>query len=72
MTRVDNPKGPGKAIGAVPLVGPEGELVVASNDIAANAIGFNRSMDGVNIWGTPVTVASKQLGFDLGIPAEFS
>ncbi len=72
VTRADNPKGPGKAIGAVPFVGPEGELYVAWNDYAANAIVFNRSLDGGNTWGTPVTVASKQLGFDLGIPAEFS
>jgi hypothetical protein len=69
VTRADNPSGPGRSIGAVPFVGPDGELFVAWNDFAANAITFNRSFDGGNTWGTPVVVAHKTLAFDIGIPA---
>jgi hypothetical protein len=72
VTRVDDPKGPGRAIGAVPFVGPNGEVYVAWNDFAANAIVFNRSTDGGVTWGQPRTIASKQLRFDIAIPAEFS
>ena len=43
VNRADDPKGPGKAIGAVPFVGPGGEVYVAWNDYKANTIGFNRS-----------------------------
>src|SRR6266581_6353807 len=35
MTRIDSPNGPGRAIGAQPFVGPNGELYVAWNDYAA-------------------------------------
>src|SRR5256886_15594867 len=44
--RVDDPKGPGHSIGASPAVGPNGEVYVAWNDYAANAIVFNRSFNG--------------------------
>src|SRR3954451_17023201 len=37
-TRVGVPRGPGRAIGADPFVGPNGELYVTWNDFAANAI----------------------------------
>src|SRR5438874_9081447 len=44
VTRADDPKGQGRAIGAVPFVGTNGELYVAWNDYAANTIAFNRSL----------------------------
>ncbi len=69
-TRADNPSGPGKSIGAVPFVGPDGTLYVAWNDYFANAIAFNRSSDGGQTWGSQITVAPKRLAFDIGIPAE--
>lgn len=68
--RVDDPSGPGRSIGASPGVGPNGEVYVAWNDYSANAIVFNRSFDGGNTWGTPVTVSRKTLPFDIAIPAE--
>lgn len=70
IVRVDNPLGPGRAIGAVPFVGPDGELYVAWNDYGANTIEFNRSFDGGNTWGTPVTVATKRIPFAIAIPAQ--
>ena len=70
--RIDDPNGPGRAIGAVPFVGPNGEVYAAWNDYAANTITFNRSLDGGTTWGTPAVVASKRLPFDVAIPAEFS
>jgi hypothetical protein len=70
--RIDDPKGPGKSIGAVPFTGPNGELYAAWNDYAANTIAFNRSFDGGKTWDTPVVVSSKSLAFDIAIPAEFS
>jgi len=68
--RVDDLSGPGKSIGASPAVGPNGEVYVAWNDYAANAIVFNRSFDGGQTWGSPVTVSPKTIPFDAGIPAE--
>ena len=70
ITRIDNPNGPGKSIGASPAVGPNGEVYAAWNDFQANAIVFNRSFDGGQSWGVPVVVSAKTLPFDLGIPAE--
>jgi len=72
VTRVDDPKGQGRAIAAVPFVGPNGEVYVAWNDYAANTIAFNRSLDGGVTWGQPRVVSTKRLPFDIGIPAEFS
>jgi hypothetical protein len=72
VTRIDDPRGPGRAIGAVPFVGPNGEVYAAWNDYAANTIAFNRSFDGGVTWGTPRVVASKRLPFAIAIPAEFS
>ena len=69
VTRADDPSGPGRSIGAVPFVGPNGELYVAWNDYAANAIVFNRSFDGGATWGQPVVISSKTLPFDIAIPA---
>jgi hypothetical protein len=68
-TRIDNPSGPGRVIAADPFVGPNGEVYAAWNDIAANTIAFNRSLDGGVTWGTPGVVASKSIPFDIGIPA---
>jgi hypothetical protein len=70
VTRADDPSGPGRSIGASPAVGPNGELYVAWNDYIANAIVFNRSNDAGSTWGTPVTISTKSLPFDIGIPAE--
>ena len=69
VTRIDDPSGPGRSIGAVPFVGPNGEVYVAWNDFAANAIMFNRSFDGGATWGAPVVVSPKTLAFDIAIPA---
>src|SRR5437588_13016512 len=69
-TRVDDPSWPGRSIGASPSVGPNGEVYVAWNDYAANAIVFNSSYDGGRSWGVPVTISTKTLPFDIGIPAE--
>jgi hypothetical protein len=70
--RIDDPHGQGRAIGAIPFVGPNGEVYAAWNDFAANTIAFNRSFDGGATWGTPRVVASKTLPFAIAIPAEFS
>ena len=70
VTRADDPGGPGRAIGAIPFVGTNGELYVAWNDFAANTIAFNRSFDGGITWDKQNVVASKTLPFDIAIPAE--
>ena len=72
IARVDDPRGPGSGIGAVPFVGPNGEVYVAWNDFGANTIAFNRSFDGGITWGPPRVIAGKSLPFDIAIPAEFS
>ena len=72
VNRADNPSGPGQSIGAVPFVGPHGELYVAWNDIHANLIAFNRSFDGGATWDRQTTISPKIIPFDIGIPAEFS
>jgi len=69
-TRADDPQGPGRAIGAVPFVGPNGELYLAWNDYSANTIAFNRSFDGGVTWDKQNVVSSKVLPFDIAIPAE--
>jgi hypothetical protein len=68
--RVDTPSGPGQGIGAVPFVGPEGEVYVAWNDYHNNVIAFNRSFDGGVSWDAQRTIAPKTAAFDVGIPAE--
>lgn len=70
ITRADDPSGPGRAIGAVPFTGPNGELYVAWNDYAANTIAFNRSFDGGATWDRQRVVAPKHIPFDIAIPAE--
>ena len=70
VNRADDPKGPGRAIGAVPFVAPNGDLFVAWNDYAANTIAFNRSTDGGATWGRQGVVAKKRIPFDIRIPAE--
>lgn len=69
-TRADDPHGPGRLIGAVPFVGPNGEVYVAWNDYAANTIAFNRSLDGGATWDAQRVVAKKAIPFDIAIPAE--
>ncbi len=70
VARVDNPSGPGQGIGAVPFVGPSGEVYVAWNDYHNNVIAFNRSFDGGIAWDQQRTVAAKSIAFDIAIPAE--
>ncbi len=70
VTRVDAPSGPSQSIAAVPFVGPNGEVYVAWNDYGANTIAFNRSFDGGGSWGIASVAATKQLAFDIAIPAE--
>jgi hypothetical protein len=70
--RIDDPNGPGHSIGATVTTGPDGQVYVAWNDIAANTIAFNNSFDGGVTFGTPRVIASKSIAFDIGIPAEFN
>ena len=70
IARVDNPSGPGQGIGAVPFVGPNGEVYVAWNDYKNNLIAFNRSFDGGVTWDLQRTISAKTAAFDVGIPAE--
>jgi hypothetical protein len=53
VVRADDPHGPGRAIGAVPFVGPDGVVYTAWNDFAANTIAFARSSDGGTTWERP-------------------
>jgi len=68
--RVDDPSGPGRAIGAVPFVAPDGTLYVAWNDYAANTIAFARSTDGGLTFSPQTVVANKSIPFAIAIPAE--
>lgn len=70
VARVDDPSGPGQGIGAVPFVGPNGEVYVAWNDYKNNLIAFNRSFDGGVTWDAQRTISQKTAAFDVGIPAE--
>jgi hypothetical protein len=70
LTRIDDPSGPGTGIGAVPFVGPNGEVHVSRNDYHDNVIAFSRSFTGGASWDVQRTVAPKNAAFDLGIPAE--
>ncbi len=70
VTRVDNAKGPGRGIGAVPFVGPNGEVYVAWNDFARNTIAFNRSLDAGVTFGQQTIVAAKTVPFQIPVPAE--
>lgn len=70
LARIDNPSGPGRGIGAVPFVGPSGEVYAAWNDYENNLIAFNRSFDGGVTWDAQRTVSTKTAAFDVGIPAE--
>jgi hypothetical protein len=70
VARVDDPSGPGQGIGAVPFVGPNGEVYVAWNDYKNNLIAFNRSFDGGVTWDAQRTISQTTAAFDVGIPAE--
>src|SRR5207237_8137522 len=72
LVRADDPSGPGRAIGAVPFVGPNGELYVAWNDYRANTIAFAASLDGGKTFSPQTVVSTKTIPFDIRIPAEFS
>ena len=72
IVRADDPRGPGRAIGAVPFTGPNGELYVAWNDYRANTIAFSASLDGGATFAPQSIISSKTLPFDAGIPAEFN
>lgn len=69
-TRIDDPHGPGQGIGAVPFVGPRGEVYAAWNDYAAHTIAFNRSLDGGVTWDRPSVVAPQSIGFQIAVPAQ--
>src|SRR5438876_11726506 len=45
VVRADNPHGPGRAIGAIPFVGSNGEAYRARTDDAADTIAFSGSLD---------------------------
>jgi len=68
--RADDQSGPGRSIGATITTGPDGQVYVAWNDYAANAIVFNSSLDGGASFGTPRVIATKTIPFDIRIPAE--
>jgi hypothetical protein len=70
INRADDPRGPGRAIGAVPFVGPNGDLYVAWNDYSANTITMNHSADGGASWGMPIVISRKTIPFDIAIAAE--
>jgi hypothetical protein len=70
VTRADDPKGQGRAIGASPAVGPDGTLYVAWNDWLANTIAFNRSTNAGATWTKQSVVATKTISFDIAVPAE--
>jgi hypothetical protein len=70
QARVDAPSGQGHSIGATVTTGPQGQVHVAWNDIAQNAIVFNSSLDGGTTWGTPRVISFKSIRFDIAIPAE--
>src|SRR5258708_24588844 len=70
VARIDNPSGPSQGIGAVPFIGPNGEVYAAWNDYKNNLIAFNRSFDGGATWDAQRTVSLKTAPFDVGIPAE--
>jgi hypothetical protein len=72
VVRADDPQGPGHAIGAVPFVGPNGEVYLAWNDYAANTIAFSRSFDGGATWAAQSIISTKVLPFDIRVPAEFN
>ncbi|MEY2439487.1 MAG: hypothetical protein QOI34_872, partial [Verrucomicrobiota bacterium] len=59
VTRADDPKGQGRAIGASPAVGPDGTLFLAWNDYGANTIAFNSSTDGGTSWAKQSVIAPK-------------
>jgi hypothetical protein len=70
LVRADDPFGPGRSVGAVPFVGPDGTVYAAWNDFAANVIAFARSADGGATWQRPSIVSTKTVPIDIGIPAE--
>jgi len=70
VVRADDPRGPGRSIGAVPFVGPDGVVYTAWNDYAANTIAFARSSDGGTTWVRPNIVSAKSATFDVAVPAE--
>jgi hypothetical protein len=69
-TRIDDGRGQGLGIGAIPFVGSNGELYVAWNDYGSNTIAFNRSFDGGVTWDRPSVISNKVIPFDIHIPAE--
>ncbi len=70
IVRADEPQGPGRAIGAVPFTGPNGEVYVAWNDYRANTIAFSRSFDGGGSFGGRTVISAKSIPFDIAVPAE--
>ena len=68
--RADDPGGPGRAIGATITTGPAGQVYLAWNDYAANAIVFTSSLDGGATFAAPRTIATKTIPFEIAVPAE--
>src|SRR5712692_6901646 len=61
-TRIDNPSGAGNAIGATVTTGPQGQVYAAWNDIAANTITFNSSLDGGATWLPHPRAVAESIG----------
>jgi hypothetical protein len=64
--------GPESEIAADPFVGPDGTLRIAWNDIQHNTIAESSSTDGGLTFGPTVVVSTKQVAFDIAIPAQSS
>jgi hypothetical protein len=69
--RIDDPQsGSGtNEIGAVPAVGPDGEVYVAWLDVLNTRLQIDRSFDGGQTFGRDSTIAPMIIPFDSGIPA---
>ena len=69
---IDDPRGPGRAIGAVPFVGPTAKCTPRGTITPRTRSPSIARSTAASTWGTPHVIASKRLPFDIAIPAEFS
>ncbi|MFY9584603.1 MAG: sialidase family protein [Candidatus Acidiferrales bacterium] len=69
--RIDDPNaGTGAAeIGAIPAVGPNGEVYVAWLDVTNSRLRIDRSFDGGVTFGRDSTISALIIPFDTGIPS---
>jgi len=69
--RIDDPNaGSGAAeIGAIPAVGPNGEVYVAWLDVTNSRLRVDRSFDGGLNFGRDTTISPLIISFDTGIPS---